>query len=53
MGCSRDRGKHPDEEEVIWYHSVHFGQPNALKTDPGEYLLVREREQEFPGDLGL
>jgi len=50
VGGSGDAGQHPYKEEVVRDHCIHFCEPNALETDAGDDLLVREGEEEFASD---
>jgi len=48
----RKKRKHPDDEEVVWDHTIHLGQTDDLNADACEHLLVAEGEEEFARDFG-
>ena len=41
------QGEHPDDEEVVRDHGLHFGKADALNANAGYNLLITEREEEF------
>ena len=50
MRACGQQAQHPDEEEVVWNHSVHLCKPDSLDADSLYDLLVGEGAEEFAGD---
>ena len=43
----REKRKHPDDEEMVRHHGLHFCQTDALDSDTRYDLLIGEGEEEF------
>jgi hypothetical protein len=51
LGSGGEERHHPDYEEVVGNHGVHFGEADGLDSNPVEDLLVGEGLQEFARDF--
>lgn len=50
MCRSREQGQHPNNEEMVGDHGVHFREADGLEADAFDDLLVGEGVEELAGD---